>query len=43
MTITPSDNIKKEIDEEISDKLISEVIRNRIVIRKCRKQKTENH
>ena len=30
MSITPSDNIKKEIDETISDKIISDVIRNRI-------------
>ena len=30
MTITPSDNIQKEIDGEVSDKLISEIIRNRI-------------
>ena len=42
MTITPSDNIKKEIDPGISDKLISEVIRNRIKLQKKRFHANDN-
>ena len=42
MTITPSDDIKKEIEPEISDKLISEVIRNRIKLQKKRFHANDN-
>ena len=42
MTITPSDNIKKEIDENISNKLISEIIRNRIQLHKKRFHANDN-
>ncbi len=42
MTITPSDNIKNEIDEKISDRLISDVIRNRIKLQKKRFYANDN-
>ena len=42
MTITPSDNIKKEIDEEVSDQIISDVIRNRIKLQKRRFHANDN-
>ena len=42
MTITPSDNIKKELDEKVSDKLISDVIRNRIILQKKRFHANDN-
>ncbi len=42
MTITPSDDIKKEIEPEISDKLISEVITNRIKLQKKRFHANDN-
>jgi len=42
MTITPSDNIKNDIDEKISDELISDVIRNRIKLQKKRFHANDN-
>ena len=42
MSITPSDNIKKEIDENISNKLISEIIRDRIKRNKKRFHANDN-
>ena len=42
MTITPSDNIKNEIDEKISDRLISDVIRNRIKLQNKRFHANDN-
>ena len=42
MTITPRDNIKKEIDEETSNEIISEVIRNRIKLQKKRFHANDN-
>ena len=42
MSITPSDNIKKEIDENISNKLISEIIRDRIKSQKNRFHANDN-
>ena len=42
MTITPSENIKNKIDKEISDKLISEVIRDRILLQKKRFHANDN-
>ncbi len=42
MTITPSDNIKKKLVEETSDKLISDVIRNRIKLQKKRFHANDN-
>jgi len=42
MTITPSDDIKKEINANISDELISDVIRNRIKLQKRRFHANDN-
>jgi len=42
MTITPSDNINKEINEKIDDEIISEVIKNRIKLQKQRFHANDN-
>ena len=42
MTITPSDNLKKEVDEKFSDNIISDVIRNRIKLHKKRFHANDN-
>ena len=42
MSITPSDNIKKEVEESISNKLISEIIRDRIKLQNSRFHANDN-